>query len=95
MRRGPEPRHVVADLGHDHARGRLTDAWDRRQDLDVPAKRAEVLLDARLQLAHGLVQSVDLLQVQLDQEAVVVADVAPERLDQLYPMHEGRLARSA
>jgi hypothetical protein len=40
-----------------------------------------VLLHARLQIAHGLAESVDLSEVQLDDEAVVIAHMAAERLD--------------
>jgi hypothetical protein len=73
MPRGGKPRHVRADLGHDDTGGGFTDAGHRREDLDVFAKRAEVLLHPRFQPANGLVQRIDLSQVELDEEARVIA----------------------
>ena len=42
-----------------------------------------ILAHARLQLAHGTLEGVDLLEVKLEQEAMVVGDPTSERFDQL------------
>src|SRR4029077_17849222 len=47
------------------------------------AKRVELFAHARLQFADGFLQRVDLLQVKLDEKAVIVAHVAAQGLDQL------------
>ncbi len=83
MARRRESQHVCSELAHHHARRGLADAGDRRQELDVLAKGVELLAHARLQVAHSLLQSVDLFEVQPNQEAVVVAHVTPKRLDEL------------
>jgi hypothetical protein len=72
-------RHVLSNLGHDHAGGDFTETGDGRQELDRDTEGA--LTGAPLQFAHRLLQRLDLLKVHLDHEAVVVGDSASERIE--------------
>ena len=82
---GRKPRHVDADLADDDVCRRLADAGHRRQQLGALAKGSEGLPHARLHIAHGRVERVDLSEVQLEEEAMVLADGSAQRLDELGP----------
>ena len=82
MRRGWEARHVNADLGHDDVGADLAQAGHRAQQPGCGSKglqaKAHLLLNAR----YGLVQRVDMVQVQLEHETVVRADASAQGFEQ-------------
>ena len=63
MPRGREPAHVGADLGDDHLRGQVTDAWDGAQQADCLADGIEVAVHLCVNLGDGGSQCIDLAQV--------------------------------
>src|SRR5579872_1163983 len=74
--------HIVADLRDDDVGRNVTDARHRRQQLDVLAKRVEMSLHTLIKLADGFVKRIDLAQVHLDEETVLLAHAATQRLDE-------------
>src|SRR5213594_355077 len=78
-----EYRHVGTDLGKQDNRRRRADAGDGHQPRNVGVKGREQGLDASLKLSHGVLELLDRAQVLAEQEAVVLADGALERLREL------------
>ena len=73
MRRGGEPAHVGADLGDDDLGAELADAGDGAQLLDGVTKGGEAGLDLPVDSSDGGIERVDLLQMELEQEAMMRA----------------------
>ena len=73
--------HVHADLGDDDPRRRLSDPGHRRQPVRGHAKRAQHLVGLTFELLHRRIQSVDLRQVQLEQETMMRRHSAVHRRD--------------
>jgi hypothetical protein len=77
-----EARHVDADLGDEDLGGGVADSGCGRQDFDFGTKgldgRAHLLVDG----GNGALESLDLVQVQLEQEAMMLPDVASQYLQQ-------------
>jgi hypothetical protein len=80
---GREAAHVVADLGDDDPGAEVTDPRDRGQDGDRRAKGLDIGVDLPIDLGNRRVDGIDLLQVQLQQKAVVLGHPAAQRLAQL------------
>jgi len=80
---GGEPGHVTTGLGDDHLSGALPHPRDGLQALDLAGERAHLFLDPGRELLNRRGELVDAVQVQLAQERVVLAEVPPQRLDQL------------
>src|SRR5215203_1840544 len=76
MAGGGEAAHVEPDFREDDLPAQVTDAGDRAQLADGVAERAEVALHLGVDLGDGGVQSVDLPEVQAQQEAVTVGDAS-------------------
>jgi hypothetical protein len=79
---GWEAGHVDADLRDDDLRDRVTDARHRGQQLGGGAKGSQHLPEARLHLTYGLPKSIDLPQMQPEEEAVVLRYVPAQSLDE-------------
>jgi hypothetical protein len=82
MSRGGEARHIRTDFGQYDSRRGHADAGNAGQQLDLAAKGGQEGLHPPLQFAHCLVERIDLTQVQLQEEAMVVADRPSQRLHQ-------------
>ena len=68
-----EPRHVGADFGEDHQRDDQADARDGHEPFDVFAKGPHHRFDVGIDGCDGVPDLVDLLEVQLEKEAVMIA----------------------
>jgi hypothetical protein len=68
---GAEAGHVASGLGDQDLHGGPANAGDGLQQLNLPRKRAHLLLDPRRQLGDRGLELVDALQVQAAQERVV------------------------
>jgi hypothetical protein len=80
---GRQPAHVMADLGQDDAGTQLADAGDRGQECNRGAKGLDIGVDLLIDLLDRRIKGVDLLEMQLQQKAVVPGDVAAQRCLQL------------
>ncbi len=83
MRRRREARHVDADLGHDDVGADRAQARHRAQQSGGDSKRLQPKAHLTFDVRHGLVQRVDMGQVQLEHEAVVRADASAQGFEQL------------
>src|SRR3954449_408523 len=87
---GREAGHVRADLGQDALGGPLTDPGDRGEPVTGPGERDTGLagvrgderVDALVELLDGALQVADVLQGESDQQRVVLAEAAAQRLPQ-------------
>ena len=77
-----EPAHVDADFGDDDVSAEILDARNRRYELDCGAKGAKVRLHLRVERGHGGIESVDLVEMQTKQKAMVLRDPAAKGLAQ-------------
>lgn len=83
MTGGGKARHIETDLGDDSPGHGIADAGNRGQERDLDSKGLEKFSDSLLDEAHGCFDGVDLGEVELEQEAVVVTDLAGQGLDEL------------
>src|SRR6266852_134851 len=75
-----EPAHVDADLRDDGVCTEVLDAWDRRDQLDCGAKGPKVRLHLRVDRRHCDIESVDLIEMKAQQEAMVLCHPATKGL---------------
>ena len=78
-----EPAHVDADFGDDDVSAEILDAWDRHQELNCGAKGPDVRLHLRVDRRHGGIESIDLIEMKAQQEAMVLGHAAAKRLAEL------------
>src|SRR5580704_1916522 len=69
MRSRREPAHIDADLRDDGLCAEVLDAGNRHYEVDCGAKGPKVRLHLRVDRGHGGVESVDLIEMQAQQEA--------------------------
>jgi len=79
---GREAAHVMADFGEDHAGAELADARNSGQLGDRGAKGFDMRVDLLIDPGDGLVECVNLLEVQGEQEAMMFGHPAAQRLAQ-------------
>jgi hypothetical protein len=63
-------------------RAEVLDAWDRHDQLDCGAKGPKVGLHLRIDRRHGGCESVDLIEMKAQQEAMVLGHPATKSLTQ-------------
>ena len=68
---GRKAAHVAADFGQDDASAQFVDAGNGGQEADGGAKGLDIGVDLLIDLINRRIDGVDLLQMQLQQEAVV------------------------
>ena len=78
---GLEARHVDADFGDDNMRGDVAHARHRTHELSGLAKGLEAGTDLLFDRGNGAVQRVDVLEKQLEHEAVMPGDMAAQRVE--------------
>ena len=83
MRGRREPAHVDADLGDDDVGAEVLDARDRRDQLDGGAKGPQAFLHLRIDRRHGGFESVDVIEMKAQQEAVLLRHAAAKGFAQL------------
>src|SRR4029450_7545334 len=83
MAGGGKAGHVEADLGDEDAGDGLADARHGDQSVESGAKGGEGLAEARLYLAHGPLEGIDVSEMQLEQEAVVGGDAPVQGGDEV------------
>jgi hypothetical protein len=77
--------HVDADLGQNGLSAEVVEARDGPYDLGGLAKGVEIGLHLLVERRDRPIEGVDLLQMELEQEAVVSRQAAPQRLSQAPP----------
>ena len=83
MAGGGEHRHVGADLGNDRLRGPLAHPGDGVQPVTGHRERGHHLVHTGIQAGDGAFQVLQVVKRQPDQQRVVVAEAASQRLAQL------------
>src|SRR3954469_10384655 len=83
MRVGRESTHVDPDLGDDDLCAEVLDARDRHELLDRGAKRPKVCLHLRVERGHSGIESVDLIEMKAQQEAMVLRRATAKGLTEL------------
>jgi hypothetical protein len=78
MRLRREPAHVDAHLGE------VLDARDRYYLLDCGAKGSKVRLHLRIDRGHSGIESLDLVEMKAQQEAMVLRHAAAKGLAELF-----------
>ena len=78
-----EPAHVDADLGDDDVGAKVLDARDRYYLLDCGTKGPKVRLHLRVERGHSGIESVDLIEMKAQQEAMVLRYASAKRLAKL------------
>jgi len=78
-----EAGHVRADLGEDDFRGAPIDAGDGVEKLDLSGERDEAPLSLLREPLDGGLKVLDVREQLTDDECVVLAEAALERLAQL------------
>ena len=82
MSHGGEAAHVAADLGADDVGAQVADPGNGGQEQDRRAKGLDMGVDLPIDCTDGGVEGVDVLEVQLQQEAVVIGHPAAQRFAQ-------------
>jgi hypothetical protein len=80
---GGEPAHINADLGDDNLARQHVHAVDGMRKFYGVPKGHKAAFGIRIDLSRGLLQGVDLVQVEPQQKAMPRTDAAGERLDEL------------
>jgi len=80
MPRTGEAPHIGSDLGENHLGQAPLDARNRLQALELRLKRAQALRDLLAQLRNGVLETVDMRELLLDEEAVVGGETALQGL---------------
>jgi hypothetical protein len=75
-----EPAHVDPDLGDDDVSTEVLEAWDRHYLLDGGAKGPKVRRHLRVDRGHSGIESVDLIEMKAQQEAMVLPHAATKGL---------------
>lgn len=83
MRVRREPAHVDSDLRDDDVGSEILDAWDRHYQFDCGAKGPKVRLHLRVERGHSGIESVDLIEMEAQQEPMVLGHAAAKRLAEL------------
>ena len=78
-----EPAHVDADLGDDDVGAKVLDARDRYYLVDCGTKGPKVRLHLRVERGHSGIESVDLIEMKAQQEAMVLRYASAKRLAKL------------
>lgn len=66
-----KPTHLQTDFRDDDARHRVPNAWNCHQPVDSVLKGREGFAQARLHVAHGEFECIDLGEMQTQQEAMM------------------------
>jgi hypothetical protein len=66
-----EPAHVDPDFGDDDVGAKVLNARDRCYEVDCGAKRPNVSLHLCINRRHSGIESVDLIEMKAQQEAMV------------------------
>jgi hypothetical protein len=74
-----EDAHVRAEFGDDDRAQHPIDTWDLGETLAMLAVRVELCVDARIELPDVLVQLLQPRELHLQDEAMVLLDLAFER----------------
>src|SRR5215471_18300614 len=82
---GRETAHVAADLGEDDASAQFVDAGNGGQELDGGAKGLEIGVDLLIDPIDRRVDGIDLLHMQLQQEAVMPRHATAARPPRVRP----------
>jgi hypothetical protein len=77
-----ERTHVRADLRHNDLSTELADPRDSAQPLDGVTKAGEPGIDLPIKLSYGGIKRIDLLHMQLEQEAMVAFDPSTQSFAQ-------------
>jgi len=80
VRVGREPAHLDADLGDDGLCAEVLDARNRHYEVDCGAKGPKVCRHLRVERGHGGIESVDLIEMKAQQEAMVLRHAAAKGL---------------
>jgi hypothetical protein len=78
-----EPAHVDPDFGDDDVGAEVLDARDRCCEVDCGAKGPNVSLHLCVDRRHCGIESVDLIEMKAQQEAMVLRDPAAKSLAEL------------
>src|SRR5258708_18058431 len=78
-----EPAHVDPDFGDNDVSAELLDAWNRHYEVNCGAKGPKVRLHLRVERGHGGIESVDLIEMKAQQEAMVLRHAAAEGFAEL------------
>ena len=76
---GAEAAHIDADLRHHYLSREAADSRDGGEHFDGYAKRFDVAVDLLIDAGNGDIQSIALVQVQPQQEAVMGRHPATQR----------------
>ena len=68
MAGGREAAHINANLGDDDLCAQVADAWNATQQADCRTKGLEIVLHPLVDLSGGVIQHVDLAQMQAQLE---------------------------
>ena len=79
-----EPAHVDADLGDDDVSAEVLDARDRYYLLDCGAKGPKICLHLCVNRGHSGIESIDLIEMKVQEEAMVLRYAAAKRLTELF-----------
>jgi hypothetical protein len=82
MRYGAEGNRLMSMPISDDVRAEVLDAWDRHDQLDCGAKGLKVRLHLRIDRRHGGLESIDLIEMKAQQEAMVFGHPAAKGLTQ-------------
>src|SRR4029077_20660760 len=78
-----EPAHVGADLGDDDLRADVPDTGDRRHLFNGGSKGRDACFDLPIDRGDGCVESIDLIEMKTQQEAMVLGHTTAKSLAQL------------
>src|SRR5216683_368485 len=78
-----ESAHVDPDLGDDDVGAEVLDSWNRYYEVDCGAKGPKVRLHLRVHRHGGGIESVDLIEMKAQQEAMVLRHPAAKGLAEL------------
>src|SRR5487761_1094590 len=79
-----EPAHVDADFGDDDVGAEVLDTRDRHYKLGCGAKGPKVCLHLRVNRGHSCIESIDLIEMKAQQEAMVLRHAATKGLAELF-----------
>ena len=77
-----KPTHVGADLRHNDLSAELADPRDSAQPFDGVTKAGEPGIDLPIKLGYSGVKGINLLHMQLEQEAMVAFDPSTQSFAQ-------------
>jgi hypothetical protein len=80
-----EAAHIGSDLGKQHLSQAPLDPWDRLQTRELCLKRAQTLSNLLAHMCNRFVQTVNMGELLLDQEAMVISEMALQGLGKHIP----------